>query len=100
MSNKNLDSLRSPLDPTPSTVDRSSLRDTGVVVPQRREEYTMFTSKIHPSLQKKWQAIAKKEGLPLFIVLEQALQKAIASYEEKHGEIDIASDKKVHDSIF
>ena len=62
--------------------------------------YGRLCAVVNIELQRKMQEIAHRHSLSFKEVLEQAMSKAVAAYEEKNGEILLADDNKDSKDLF
>ena len=66
----------------------------------KEEEYEARTFRVRKELVQKLKYIARREGRLQKDILEKALEKAIASYEEKHGVINGDFEEESLDDLF
>lgn len=81
----------------------SLLTDTTAAPVQKEQEQTKSSTPsvygrmcavVNTTLQAKLQEIARSNNLTFKEVLEQAMEKAVQAYEEKHGEVVVPSATK------
>ena len=82
--------LGSLLNPTEAGVQEQPQQKSA-----KASKYGRLCAVVNKELQAKLQAIAKQNSLTFKEVLEQAMAKAVESYEAKYGEITPSEDKEV-----